>query len=65
MTESISPKHRLMNMLTSAPDIQEAEIEELFNDLKYVYENPFDTRIQRAITENNCTYVENLDQRLN
>ena len=65
MTESASTKHRLMQMLMSAPNIQEEEIEELFNDLKYVFENPLDALIQQAITERHCTFVENIDQRLN
>ena len=63
MTDRKESGHKLFNMLMSAPEITESEIEDLFSDLKYVLENPFDPLIQEAVTCRNCTYVEVADQR--
>jgi hypothetical protein len=63
MTHRKEAGHKLFNMLMSAPEVTESEIEDLFNDLKYVLENPFDALIQDAVSHRNCTYIELADQR--
>jgi hypothetical protein len=51
--------HKLMGHLT-ASDATPDEIKELFNDLKYIYDNPFDTYINEAM-ERGCVYIEQQD----
>lgn len=49
--------HKLINQL-SAANVAEEDIEELFQDLKFVYENPFDAAIKEAVDTRGCAYVE-------
>lgn len=49
--------HKLINQL-SAANAAEEDIEELFQDLKFVYENPFDAAIEEAVNKRGCAYVE-------
>jgi hypothetical protein len=49
--------HKLINQL-SAANAAEEDIEELFQDLKFVYENPFDAAIEEAVNARGCVYVE-------
>jgi hypothetical protein len=51
-------KPRLINQLSSSPDVSEEEILELFQDLTFVYNNPFDEQIEIALTQRGCAYVE-------
>ena len=53
--------HRLMKQLTMSADVTEEEIEELFYDLKYIFENSFDAPIESAI-KRGCAYIEQIDQ---
>jgi hypothetical protein len=56
--------HRLFNQLMAA-DASEEEVEELYNDLKFIFENPFDRAIEVALTQHGSTYIEQNNQRLN
>lgn len=49
--------HRLINQLT-ASDATEDEIKELYEDLRYIFENPFDCSINEAISQRGCAYIE-------
>lgn len=51
-----------MGQLTNS-DATPEEIEELFHDLKYIYDNPFDTLITAAM-ERGSVYIESQDQLL-
>lgn len=55
--------HKLYNYLMEANASQE-EIEELYTDLKYVFDNPFDPLINAAM-ERGCTYIDTQSQSLN
>jgi len=57
-------KHKLFNQLASA-NVSDDEIAELYQDLKFVFENPFDQLIKEAITLRGATYVEQSQQFLN
>ena len=48
--------HKLFDQLTSA-NATDAEIEELYQDLRFVFENPFDDEINLALSRK-CVYVE-------
>lgn len=48
--------HKLFDQLTSA-NVTDGEIEELYRDLQFVFENPFDDEINAAIARK-CSYVE-------
>ena len=50
-------KHRLFDQLTAANPSDE-EFEELYLDLRSVFENPFDAAINEAIQQRGATYVE-------
>ncbi len=63
MMSDAASKHRLFNLLMSTPDVTESEIEELFRDLKFVFENPFDTLIKEAVSSRKCTYIEFAEQK--
>ena len=52
--------HKLINQLTAA-NASEEEILELFVDLQFIYDNPFDEAIENAVTVRRCAYVE-IDQ---
>ena len=56
--------HRLFNQLMAA-DASEEEVEELYNDLKFIFENPFDKAIEVALMNHGATYIEQNNQRLN
>jgi len=49
--------HRLFDQL-SAANASDDEIEELYNDLKFVFDNPFDDAINDAIKTRQCSYVD-------
>lgn len=49
--------HKLINQLTAA-NADEDEIMELYTDLQFIYDNPFDTAIEEAVTVRKCAYVE-------
>lgn len=49
--------HKLINQL-SAADVPEDEIMELYQDLQFIYDNPFDDAIEEAVTMRRCAYVE-------
>ena len=53
--------HKLMGQLMAA-NVSEEEIAELYEDLSYVFANPFDNSINDAITLRGATYVEIADQ---
>jgi hypothetical protein len=53
--------HKLMGQLMAA-NVSEEEIAELYEDLGYIFANPFDTSINEAITTRGATYVEIADQ---
>jgi hypothetical protein len=62
MTEHTrSQQHRLFKMLSCATEVTESEVEELYNDLKFVFENPFDSLIEEAVHQRNCAYIELAD----
>jgi hypothetical protein len=50
-------KHSLISQLQLA-DVTEEQIEELFDDLKYVFDNPFDAAIDLATMDNRASYFE-------
>jgi len=49
--------HKLMNQLTAA-NASDDEIMELYVDLQFIYDNPFDEAIEEAITVRRCAYIE-------
>ncbi len=49
--------HKLINQLT-ASNADEDEIMELYTDLQFIYDNPFDKAIEDAVTVRKCAYVE-------
>ena len=49
--------HKLINQLAAA-NADEAEIMELYQDLQFIYDNPFDTAIEEAVNVRRCAYVE-------
>ena len=49
--------HKLINQLTAA-NASEEEIMELFVDLQFIYDNPFDEAIEDAVTVRRCAYIE-------
>jgi hypothetical protein len=51
-------------MLSCAKEVTESEIEELYSDLKFVFDNPFDALIEEAVVQRKCTYIELTDQML-
>jgi hypothetical protein len=51
-------KIRLINQITSSPDVSEEEIEELFQDLTFIFNNPFDEQIDIAISTRGAAYIE-------
>jgi hypothetical protein len=63
MMNDSGSKHRLFNLLMSTPEVTESEIEELFSDLKFVFENSFDTLIEEAVSSRKCTYIEFAEQK--
>jgi len=48
--------HKLMGQLT-ASDATHEEIEELYYDLKFIFDNPFDVKITAAM-ERGCIYID-------
>ena len=64
MTKQSKSEHRLFNMLSCAKEVTESEIEELYSDLKFVFDNPFDALIEEAVVQRKCTYIELTDQML-
>ena len=49
-------EHRLLNQLT-ASNCTDEEIKELYEDLQFIYDNPFDQIVNDAI-QRGCAYVE-------
>jgi len=56
-------EHRLLNQLT-ASNCTDEEIKELYEDLQFIYDNPFDKIVNDAIRRG-CAYVEVLQQQAN
>ena len=54
--------HKLSDQLTAA-QVSDDEIEELFADLQFVFENPFDDKINEAISQRQCSYIEQAQPR--
>ena len=50
-------KHKLFDQLTEA-NVSDEEIEELYADLRFVFDNPFDDIINEAIHQRGATYIE-------
>jgi len=50
-------KHKLFHQLTEA-NVSDEEIEELYVDLRFVFENPFDEAINEAIHQRGAAYIE-------
>ena len=50
-------KHKLFDQLTAA-NVSDEEIEELYMDLRFVFENPFDVAINEAIHQRGAAYIE-------
>ena len=50
--------HKLINQLSAAPNVTEEEILELYQDLQFIYDNPFDAAVEEAVTVRKCAYVE-------
>ncbi len=48
---------KLFDQLTAA-DVTDEEIEELYRDLQFVFDSPFDNAINEAITLRQCSYIE-------
>jgi len=49
--------HKLFEQLT-ASNVTDEEIEDLYNDLKFVFDSPFDNAIDEAIKVRKCAYIE-------
>ena len=50
-------KHKLFDQLTEA-NVANEEIEELYEDLRFIFENPFDAAINDAIHNRGALYIE-------
>jgi len=48
--------HKLMGQL-NASDATPDEIEELYQDLRFIFDNPFDSLISEAM-ERGCVYID-------
>lgn len=57
-------EHRLINQLT-ASNATEDEIAELYEDLAYIFKNPFDDAINEAIVARGANYIEAAQPYLN
>jgi len=53
----MTARHKLFDQLTEA-DVSDDEIEELYHDLQFVFENPFDALIEEAVHRRGAVYVE-------
>ena len=49
--------HKLFDQLTAA-EASDDEIEELYMDLRFVFDNPFDAAINEAIHQRGAAYIE-------
>ena len=49
--------HKLFEQLTAA-NVTDEEIEDLYKDLQFVFDSPFDNAIDEAINVRKCAYVE-------
>lgn len=56
--------HKLFQQLMAASPAEE-DVEELFADLQYIFDNPFDTAIEEAVTQRKCSYIDQPDQLMN
>ncbi len=50
-------KHKLFDQLTEA-NVANEEIEELYEDLRFIFESPFDAAINDAIRNRGALYIE-------
>jgi hypothetical protein len=50
-------EHKLFNQLVAA-DATDEEMAELYEDLRYVFGDPFDELIEEAVSKRGCVYVE-------
>lgn len=49
--------HKLFNQLTDA-NVDDDEIEELYQDLRFIFDDPFDVVISEAIKQRGVVYIE-------
>jgi len=49
--------HKLFNQLVAANAADE-EIAELYEDLRYIFDAPFDELINEAVSKRGCVYIE-------
>lgn len=56
--------HKLFDQLTAA-NVADDEIAELFEDLRYIFDAPFDELIKDAVSKRGCIYVEVCQQHAN
>ena len=50
-------QHKLFDQLMAA-EASDDEIAELYNDLKYLFDAPFDELINEAVNKRGCVYME-------
>ena len=50
--------HKLFDQLMDA-NASDDEIEELYKDLKNIFDAPFDELINEAVNKRGCVYIEN------
>ena len=53
--------HKLFTQI-AASDASEDELAELYEDLKFILDNPFAELIDEAVIKRGCVYVELLEQ---
>jgi hypothetical protein len=53
----------MSQLMASSPS--EDDITELYEDLKYVFDSPFDTLINEAVIERGAVYIEHPNQSVN
>ena len=51
--------HKLFNQLTDA-NVDDDEIEELYQDLRFIFDDPFDVVINDAIKQRGVVYIEQI-----
>ena len=50
-------QHKLFNQLMVA-NANEGEVQELYEDLREIFQNSFDELISQAISQRGCSYVD-------
>ena len=56
--------HKLFNQLV-ATNVSDDEIEELYKDLQYIFDFPFDELINEAVNKRGCVYIEHCQRLAN